>query len=237
LQETKRIKTNVVGLDERIQGGIPRGFVILVAGPSGSMKTSFTMSVVYHAVRSSNLKGMYISFEETEEALKSQMYSLGMNIEEAKHLNIVDLSEFRKEIKEDEEGMDWLDAFVSLAKRYKKEEGLDILAIDSLDALYSLTHFSNPRKQLYHFFRRLKELDVTTFLISEVPRGSKTFGKHDVEEFLSDSILHLRIKEVEIGSTTSVRRFIGVAKMRKTNHDGDYYPFLIIDDKFELVVE
>jgi circadian clock protein KaiC len=223
-------------LDERIQGGVPRGFVVLIAGPSGSMKTSFTLSLIFRALKSSNLKGMYISFEETEEALKGQMLSLGMDLDEVKNLNIVDLSEFRKEAG-NEEGMDWLDAFVALTERYKKEEGLDVLAIDSLDALYSLTHMANPRKQLFHFFRRLKELDVTCFLISEIPRGSQTFGKYDVEEFLSDAILHLRIKEVEIGSTTSVRRYIGVAKMRRTNHDADYYPFLIIDDRFELVVE
>jgi KaiC/GvpD/RAD55 family RecA-like ATPase len=235
--EPKRIKTYVRGLDERIMGGIPAGYNVLIAGPSGSMKTSLVYSIVFHNVKSMGVKGMFISFEQNHDDIVDQMSSLGMDPKNLKDLNIVDLSEFRKETKDEEERMDWFEALIALLKRYKKEDGLDMVAIDSLDALYSLTHLPNPRKQLFHFFRELRELGVTTFVISEIPRGTSTFGKYDVEEFLSDGIIHLRIRELEVGQTTSVRRFMGVAKMRRTNHDTDYYPFLIIDNKFELVSE
>jgi len=233
--EPKRIKTYVRGLDERIMGGIPAGYNVLIAGPSGSMKTSLVFSIIYHNVKTMGFK--VISFEQDHDDLVDQMASLGMDPKPLKELNVVDLSEFRKETKDEEERMDWFEALISLLKRYKKEDGLDIVAIDSLDALYSLTHLPNPRKQLFHFFRELKELGLTSLVISEIPRGASTFGKYDVEEFLSDAIIHLRIRELEVGQTTSVRRFMGVAKMRRTNHDTDYYPFLIIDNRFELVSE
>jgi circadian clock protein KaiC len=236
MQEPKRVKTYVRGLDERIMGGIPAGYNVLIAGPSGSMKSSLVYSIVFNNVKTMGMKGIFISFEQTFEDFSLQMGSLGMDPKELQDLNVVDLSEFRKEIK-DEEKMDWFEALISLLKRYKKEEGVDLVVIDSLDALYSITHLANPRKQLFHFFRELKELGTTAFIISEVPRGSSTFGKYDVEEFLSDAIIHLRIRELEVGQTTSVRRFMGVAKMRQTNHDADYYPFLIIDNRFELVSE
>jgi circadian clock protein KaiC len=237
MQEPKRIKTYVRGLDERIMGGIPAGYNVLVAGPSGSMKSSLVFSIIYNNVKTMGMKGMFISFEQTLSDFSAQMASLGMDPTGMENLNIVDLTEFRKEIKDEEERMDWFEAFIALLKRYKKEEGVDLVAVDSLDALYSITHLVNPRKQLFHFFRELKEMDMTAFIISEIARGSNTFGKYDVEEFLSDAIVHLRIKELEVGQTTSVRRFMGVAKMRQTNHDADYYPFLIIDNRFELVSE
>lgn len=235
--EPKRIKTYVRGLDERIMGGIPANFNVLIAGPSGSMKSSLVYSIMYHNVKEMGLKGMFISFEQSTDEFGSQMASLGMDPKDVKDLNVVDLSDFRKEIKDEEEKMEWFESLIALLKRYRKEEGVDLVAIDSLDALYSITHLANPRKQLYHFFRELKELDFTTFIISEIPRGTNTFGKFDVEEFLSDAIIHLRIRELEVGQTTSVRRFMGVGKMRSTNHDADYYPFLIIDNRFELVSE
>jgi KaiC/GvpD/RAD55 family RecA-like ATPase len=65
----------------------------------------------------------------------------------------------------------------------------------------------------------------------------RRFGKHGVEEFLSDGILHLRLKEVEAANVTSVRRYVGVVKMRRTRHDTDYHPFLVTRDGFELVLE
>jgi len=34
-----------------------------------------------------------------------------------------------------------------------------------------------------------------------------------------------------------VRRYIGIVKMRGTNHDLDYYPLLVEKGRFEIVVE
>ena len=68
-------------------------------------------------------------------------------------------------------------------------------------------------------------------------RNDVVFGRHGVEEFLSDGIIHLRFREIEIGRKPSVRRYIGIVKMRGTNHDFDYYPLLVEKGKFEIVVE
>ena len=46
----KRIPTHVEGLDENMQGGIPKGHICIVAGASGAMKSSVTFSVLYNAV-------------------------------------------------------------------------------------------------------------------------------------------------------------------------------------------
>jgi len=236
-REIERVHTHVVGLDERIGGGIPRGFTVLVAGPSGSMKSTLTMSILYNCAKRDNLKAMYITFEQREEDVKNQMATLGMDVSGVENLNIVDLVTFRKEIADEEEHMDWLGAFLTLTRRYRDEEGCDLLAMDSLDALYSLAELSNPRRTLFHFLTGLKELGITTFLISEMPRGARSFGKYDVEEFIADAIFHLTVRETDMGQTTSIRRYFGIPKMRMTNHSTDYYPFLIIDNSFELITD
>ncbi len=70
-----------------------------------------------------------------------------------------------------------------------------------------------------------------------MPGDRKTFGQFNVEEFLADGIVHLRIKEVEVGLTTSVRRFIAILKMRGVEHDMDYYPLLVQRGRFEIVTD
>jgi len=230
----ERVPTMISGLDERMGGGIPKGFLVLLAGPVGSMKSSIAFSMAFHAARG-GAASLYLSLEQERESLLGQMGGLGMDIAPASQLHVVDLVAVRKDI--EEERADWLDSLCALLERYKKERGCDILVVDSLDALYSLVELSNPRRELFHFFQRLRRLGATTILISEMAPDDRRFGKHGVEEFLSDGIIHLRLKEVDAAQVTSVRRYVGVVKMRRTKHDTDYHPFLVGRDGFELVLD
>ena len=42
------IRTYVTGLDNRIEGGIPKGHIVLIAGESGSMKSSLAWNILYN---------------------------------------------------------------------------------------------------------------------------------------------------------------------------------------------
>lgn len=229
-----RVPTRIAGLDERMGGGVPKGFLVLLAGPVGSMKSSLAFSFAFHAARG-GARGLYLSLEQDEESLLGQMKGLGMDPSGLRDMHVVDLATVRKDI--EEERADWLDSLCALLDRYKKENGCDVLVIDSLDALYSLVDLVNPRRELFHFFQRLRALRATVILISEMAPDDKRFGKYGVEDFLSDGIIHLRLKEVDTAQVTSVRRYVGVVKMRRTRHDTDYHPFLVSREGFELVLD
>src|SRR3989337_667460 len=70
-----RVRTFVAGFDEAIEGGIPAGHVVLLAGPSGSMKTSLALGAVHHN-RREGTKGLYISLEEGRQSLLRTMERL-----------------------------------------------------------------------------------------------------------------------------------------------------------------
>ncbi len=70
---------------------------------------------------------------------------------------------------------------------------------------------------MFHFLGSLKELGLTTFLISETPFGSTRLAQWG-EDFLADGILHLR--QVEVGET-EVQLRLRCIKMRWMNHDHD----------------
>ena len=44
MSDIERIPTNILGLDESMEGGIPQGHIVIVAGASGAMKSSVTFS-------------------------------------------------------------------------------------------------------------------------------------------------------------------------------------------------
>ncbi|MCJ2520959.1 MAG: AAA family ATPase [Candidatus Thermoplasmatota archaeon] len=232
-----RVRTRVAGLDDRLEGGIPKGFIVLVSGPAGSLKSSFVYRILHFEAVEKEAKGLYISMEQSAESLAMQVRSLGLDTKETESLRVVDLRELRKGFKGVEGGPDWLAALGTQLGRYKEEVGCDLVTIDSLNALYALTDFREPRRQIFDFFEVLRGIGATTFLVAETPREGDGFGPFQVEEFLSDGIVHLRMREMEVGLTTSVRRYIGVVKLRGVRHDLDYYPLLVDRGQFEIVGE
>jgi KaiC/GvpD/RAD55 family RecA-like ATPase len=231
------IPTYVAGLDERLGGGIPRGHVVLVSGPPGSLKSSFVFRIFYHEAQRRGAPSLYLSMEQSRKSLAAQMAALGMDPARAKGVHVIDVRALRREIEELREQPRWLLGLRRQLSRYKEEMGCELLAIDSIDALYALTPMENPRNEIFQFFEELRDLGATIFLVSEMSRDSVRFAKHGVEEFLADTIVHFRLREVDVGLNTSVRRYVGVAKMRGVNHDLDYFPLLVEGGSFEIVSE
>jgi circadian clock protein KaiC len=234
---TRRIKTFVTGLDDQIESGIPVGTVNIVSGTPGSMKSSFAYSLLYHNAHKIGLKGLYISMEQDVSSLKAQMERLGYS-EKTDKLFVEDYSSLEKKLKTEKFQKlqfehDWISRIGMYLESFEKDS-IDILVIDSLDALYALTDVENPRKELFHFFKRLRESETTSFLISEMTQNSDKFSKFGVEEFLCDGIIHLDSKRT--GTILSrLERFIGIVKLRNTNFTTQYFPLQHIDEKFKIL--
>ncbi|MEA2076048.1 MAG: ATPase domain-containing protein [Euryarchaeota archaeon] len=224
----ERIKTYIERLDEQLEGGIPKGTVSLVCGTPGCMKSSLAYSILYKNAVKGNLKGLYITFEQEIESLKEQMETLGM-AEESENLVIVDHDMIDHEL-----GVDMRFELNSIKKAqcfledYLKREDFDLLAIDPINALYSLTGIKNPRRAIYNFFVELRRMGVTSLVVSEMHQGDNRFGKYGVEDFLADAIIHLDYRR----ERDILERYIAVIKMRFTNHNLQYYPLFYNKDGF-----
>ena len=97
-----------------------------------------------------------------------------------------------------------------------------IVVIDSLNGLYALTDFINPRRELFHFFGFLREINVTSLLITEAQPTSPIIGEYGVEQFLADGIFELGVIE-----NHEPTRYIQVKKIRGIQHDMNKYAFKI----------
>jgi KaiC/GvpD/RAD55 family RecA-like ATPase len=222
------IRTYVQGFDEALGGGIPDGHVVMVSGTPGTMKSSFLSSILYQNATRNGTKGLYISLEESKESLMKMMGNLEMRGFDETKLFIVDIGKLRLEHRSADDNQDWLKVLMDYLKRRVADDGMKIVVLDSLTALYSLVEFDNPRQELFHFFGFLKHLGVTTFLISEMNPDSNAFGPFR-EDFLVDGNIYL--KQHEVGET-DVQLRIRCVKMRHANHYRGYYALIYRDGSF-----
>lgn len=253
--EITRIKTHIEGLDEVMQGGIPKGHVILVSGTSGTMKSSVSfVTLYYNALEKKNC--VYLSLEQSYISLINHMVNMDLDLskinmiittdiskletrsQEAKNskkgnLFIIDLAALRKEIKDTKAGEsgNWVNVIRNVIKKVKEYIPLDLLVIDSLSALYVLSNFVNPRVELFHVFEFLRDEGITTFLISEMPLDKSKFGDYEIEDYLSDGIILVERTE----KYRKVVRSISIVKMRATKCDLDVYSLEYTDRKFRAL--
>jgi circadian clock protein KaiC len=234
--QDERVETHIKGLDQLLEGGIPKRYITLLCGHAGTMKSSVGYSILYNSNKKHGTKGIYLTLEQSKESIIEHMTRLGMPNEGMEDLVIIDLAKVRKDMvkgKEKGENIDWPTAIISALQNYKEAYDCEILVFDSLAALYALATFNNPRGELFYFFEQLRDLKITNLLISEMPTDKNVFGIYGVEDFLSDGIFHLKVEQA--GNNTNL--FFGVVKLRKTNHPRGYFPLLFENGQFEIVIQ
>jgi len=207
------ISSHVAGLDAALGGGIPQGAIVLVAGTPGTMKSSLIYNIMYHNAKAGR-RGLYITLEQTTESLKIAMGRMGYESLDEGKLYILDLGVLRTSLKKAEATKDWVGIIVDIVREAVAANGYQILALDSMEALYALANFEVPRRDLFQLYAALRELGLTTFLVAETPIGSSKLTQYG-EDFLADGILHLR--HVEVGET-DVQLRLRCVKMRMMHH-------------------
>lgn len=236
---TSRIRTYIRGLDERMEGGIPEKYLTLICGRAGTMKSSIAFNVLFNNAKEDGLRGVYLTLEQNRKNLVDSMVKIGMDprqITGKGGIVVVDMARLRKELSDQgkEAEINWPQSIITTVNNYKMKYGCNLFVLDSLAALYSITDFQKPRSDVFMFFDRIRDLDVTTFLVSEMLDPAKElFGQYGVEDFLADGIFHLDMKRDE----RSVNLFLSVVKMRMTKHDRAYYPLIVEEEGFEIVTQ
>jgi len=240
--EIQRVKTYINGLDENIQGGIPEGHVSLISGAAGTMKSSVTFNILYNEAKNGT-NGIYFSLEQSSESLVNHMVNMDYDfskvdlvivkslseienrVQEMRQdtgtLFLIDIGTVRKEIRDvnSDNNKSWLNVVKNVTKKLSQEGNCKRFVLDSLSALYVLSRFENPRIELFHIFEFLRDLKMTSFLISEMPLDGSKFSEYEIEDFLSDAIIVIKLTPFR----RQVVREISVVKMRTTACNNDIF--------------
>jgi circadian clock protein KaiC len=217
--------TGIGGLDDLTLGGLPTGRPTLLCGAAGCGKTLFAMTFLVNGVTKFGEAGVFMSFEEREKDLATNVHSLGFDIEEliARKKLVIDYVRIeRAEIEESGE-YDLEGLFVRLGHAIDTI-GAKRVVLDTVEALFSgLADTTVLRAELRRLFGWLKDKGVTAIITAE--RGEGHLTRFGIEEYVSDCVILLdnRVQE------QVVTRRLRVIKYRGSAHGTNEYPFLIDD--------
>ena len=230
--ERNRVKTHVRGFDEAVGGGLPEGYIVLVSGAPGTMKSSLAFSILYQNALREGRKGAYFTLEQSKDLLLEHMASLGMADEKAwENLVLLDMGNIRKNLNLLQGRGTWLELFKMYCANVMKSEKLACLVVDSLDVLETMAKMQDRRSELYFLFEWLRDLGPLTLLISEQPLDLGGPARPPDEAYLADGIIQL---DLHAASDLFVQRRVRVVKMRATHHDTGYYALTYEDGGFEV---
>jgi circadian clock protein KaiC len=223
--------TGIQGLDEITGGGLPRGRPTLVCGGAGCGKTLFAAEFVVRGAAQFGEPGVFMSFEETDAELKSNVASLGFDLAglvRRKKLVLEHVYIERSEIQETGE-YDLEGLFVRLNHAIDSI-GAKRVVLDTLEALFAgLPNEAILRAELRRLFRWLKAKGVTAVITAE--SGREQLTRHGLEEYVSDCVILLDHRVQDQIATRHVR----VVKYRGALHGTNEFPFLIGDEGISVL--
>ena len=219
----ERISTGVSGLDPLIEGGIPKGFTVLVAGNPGTGKTVLTSHFLYDGL-TKNQNGIYVSFSEADYSFYNNTARLGMNFREFQKQNKFSFLDFSGVTQ-----VGIQDALEEVLATIK-ETNTQRIVIDSFSAiLQAFVNLNEARIALHVVLgKMLRSQGVTTLVIGEVPIGTASIGS-GFEEFVADGIIKL-----EYGINNASPVIVKVIKMRTTIIDRE--PHIAVIKKHGMIV-
>ncbi len=223
--------TGISGFDEITRGGVPAGRPTLICGSAGAGKTLFAMEFLVRGITQFDEPGVFISFEETDDELATNVASLGFDLKDLidqKKLVLDYVFIERSEIEETGE-YDLEGLFLRLGHAIDSI-GAKRVVLDTLEALFAaLPNEAIIRAELRRLFRWLKEKGVTAVITCE--RGEGTLTRYGLEEYVADCVILL---DNRVENQISTRR-MRIIKYRGTSHGTNEYPFLIDGNGFSVL--
>lgn len=232
MAERNRIKTYVRSFDDIVGGGIPEGYVVLLSGVPGTMKSSFAYSILYQNALREGRKSAYFTLEQGKDLTLEHMASMGMTDERAsQNITTLDMGNIRKNLSYLQGRGTWLELFKMYCNNVMKADSISVLVVDSLDVLETMAKMQDRRSELYFLFEWLRDLGPLAFLISEKPLNFGGATAPPEEAYLADGIIAL---EMHPTSDLFVQRRVRIVKMRATKHETGYYALSYEQDGFEV---
>ncbi|MEM3926361.1 MAG: KaiC domain-containing protein [Desulfurococcaceae archaeon] len=227
---TERVKTNIPGFDEIVNGGIPKRNVVLLSGGPGTGKSIFSMQYIWNGLQLGE-PGIYVVLEEHPVQVRVNMRNFGWDIrtyEQDGKFAIIDaftggVGEAAKREKYVVKDPDSVDELIDVLRTAIRDINAQRVVVDSVSTLY-LTKPFMARNTVLQLKKVLSGMGTTSLLVSQVSVTEKGFGGPGVEH-AADGIVRLDLDEIN----GELVRSVIVWKMRGTSHSMRRHVFDITD--------
>lgn len=211
----EKVKTGIQELDNILDGGIPRGHSVLLAGSCGTGKTILSQQFLFTGAREFDETGIYVSLSESRDKMIRNLESFGFydqKLVESDKIKIVDITQDARLMNLEPLTVNGIMNMISSMIR---DSGAKRVVLDSLTAICnSLESEKNIRDFLFELGLQLEYLECTTLFVSEIPPMKFQYSVFGVEEFIADGVILL----TELEQKGDLIRTLQVVKMRGVNH-------------------
>jgi KaiC/GvpD/RAD55 family RecA-like ATPase len=216
----ERTKTGIPGLDELLNGGIPKGSNVLVTGGAGTGKTIFTTQYLYEGALKYGEPGVFVTLEGNIRDITWNMESFQWDIKSLQDQGMFTIYKMSMEFASQRETLETrLTEELREIEREVKDINAKRLVIDSTTVFGAYLEPSMLRTTLFKLADSLKTFGCTTLLTAEIQSSKGSFSSFGVEEFVVDGVIALYF--------TPPNRSLFVRKMRGTAHDANPHPLTI----------
>ena len=208
--ENEKLSSGVPELDQLLNGGLMKGTVTFLSGPTGAGKTTTGMQYLKEAVAQGKRAVLY-EFEESTRTLLDRAQAVNIPVEpmvERGDLSIVEIQPDAYSV----------DEFGAMAQTAVEDDGAEVVMIDGTMGFEQNLRGMNtdPTRDLLRIGRYLRSQGVTTIIPHEV---HSVTGEFKVTEGgtsnLADTIMFIRHVEYQ----GELRKVIGVLKMRTSDFE------------------
>ncbi|MFB6298480.1 MAG: ATPase domain-containing protein [Salinirussus sp.] len=217
------LSSGIDEVDDLLYGGLERGTVTVVSGPTGVGKTTLGTQFAREAARRDDQSIVYL-FEESRETYLARSEAIGLPVGEMIDAGLLRLEEVEPLALSPQE-------FAS-AVRDDVAAGTEMVMIDGLAGYRLLVRDEDDLlRRLHALGRYLRNVGATTILVDETTDVVGQFRATEREvSYLADTVVFLRHLELR----GELRKAIGVLKKRASDYERTLREFAITGDGIEV---
>lgn len=237
-----RVSSGINGLDGLMNGGFPKGNVVLISGTPGTGKTIVCFQFIQAGLKNGE-NCLYLTSDQPVKNLLNEAEQLNFDFKSYIDKGILrvvfldldkqnlhkDIEEIVKSTKYDRVVMDSLSPVTEMPM-WMVNNGKEVIPSSNsmTTTTIPLDSIQATRIHLRNLMKIIKEENSTTMVTTEIPEGSRDLSRDSISEFLVDGILVLGL------DTTMGRRKLTIRKMRGTKHALKPMDVEITDNGFKL---
>ncbi len=231
MEERRFIKSGIPGLDEILGGGFLEKSIVTIGGSTGSGKSTLAMEFLYNGATEFNEPGLYISIEDSKEAMLFHMSGYTWEIRKAeKEQKLVFLDYPVYEVDQ------FLQQYGAI-QEIINTVGIKRVVIDSIMPIALFFNSEDERKKGFlKFIENVRKWGVTTLIVSEDTTVSGTDvipnTTYGIESF-TDGWVNISYRYDP--KKNERERMIEVIKMKGVHHSMKLYPVEVSNEGIKVV--
>ncbi len=222
----EKVATGIRGMDEVLNGGIPKGSLTLLSGGPGAGKTMLGLEFLVRGAQAGN-PGILLTFEERESDLRSYARSFGWDTERLEEQGLLALIGARLQPDAILSGDFDLRGILAILRQKAQDLKAQRVVIDAPDVfLRLLDNIAKERAELHVLHDWLRDAGLTTVMTVK-GESSGIFSSHyEFLEYMADCVIYLDQRVYEQVTTRRLR----ILKYRGSTYGRNEYPFGITED-------